>query len=671
MYKKILILFLFLGPELVMAQSSSSLLDSVRFYRGEAQKGSYSLNEQIKHVQKAIAFSRQYNKDSTLLKSRRLLATLYLQKRDVDTLLKINRDNLALANKINDSVAVGYISNVLGWCHSSKVKSDSAYYYYYNASKVFSNLNMEQNYAEALLNMANIQFEEKDYLGAESNAIRSVRLFQKFPKTEYNLDALWSIYNLLGILSDALGLYDNAIEYHEKALTYSDQIEDHSLYTLYSKSNIALIYKEQEKYKEAIQIYKELFEKEEELLKDLSNYALILSDYAFIKHLSGDFSDKEIKTMLSKSYKISDSIQDGFSIMTVSLNASEYYLDKKQKDSALLFANRAYTLAKETNSNDVTLKSLLLKSKIESPEKAKEYLKSYVAINDSLQDKERAIRNKFARIEFETDNLKERNKQIARERMWLIVLSASLVFTLILLYIIISQRAKNKELQLVQQQQEANEEIYNLMLSQQDKIDEARVIEKKRISEELHDGILGRLFGTRLSLDSLNMVSTDEAITNRSKYIEELKNIEHDIRKVSHELNTDFVSGSSFYNIIKSLVETQCVAYGLEFDLKNDDSIDWDNVSNKTKIHYYRILQESLQNIYKHANATKVEISFKQKNNVICLQVSDNGSGFDVSRARKGIGLKNIASRVTEIDGKLTIESNQENRTTITVSVPV
>ena len=77
-----------------------------------------------------------------------------------------------------------------------------------------------------------------------------------------------------------------------------------------------------------------------------------------------------------------------------------------------------------------------------------------------------------------------------------------------MIYIILAQRAKNKELKFAKQQQETNEEIYNLMLSQQDKVDEARALEKKRISEELHDGILGRLFGTRLSLDSLNMANS-------------------------------------------------------------------------------------------------------------------------------------------------------------------
>ena len=136
-----------------------------------------------------------------------------------------------------------------------------------------------------------------------------------------------------------------------------------------------------------------------------------------------------------------------------------------------------------------------------------------------------------------------------------------LLISALLIYIIITQRSKNKQLRFVQKQQEANEEIYNLMLLQQDKIEEARVIEKKNISQELHDAVLRRLFGTRLSLDSLNMASSEEAINTRSKYIQDLKKIEEDIRKVSHELNTDFIGGSGFLSIIKTLLENQIMAY--------------------------------------------------------------------------------------------------------------
>jgi len=209
------------------------------------------------------------------------------------------------------------------------------------------------------------------------------------------------------------------------------------------------------------------------------------------------------------------------------------------------------------------------------------------------------------------------------------------------------------------------------MLSQQEKIEEARILEKKNISQELHDGILGRLFGTRLSLDSLNMASSEEAVKTRERYIQDLKKIEEDIRKVSHELNTDFISGSGFVDIIKTLLETQTETYELEYEFDYDDSINWEDLSNKNKIHMYRIIQESIHNIYKHANATLIKIGIQLKNNVILLTIIDDGAGFDVDKAKSGIGLKNINSRVTEINGEISIHSNKGQGTTVQIQVPV
>jgi signal transduction histidine kinase len=645
-------------------------LDSIYYYRNLADKSSSSENR-IAYAKYAIKLSVATKQDSTILKSKRLLATLYLRDRNVDSIFSLNHEILKLANKLQDSIAIANITNVLGWYHSEKMQIDSSYYYYFKASKGFRKINEVKKEALTLYIMSDIQFNQRDYIGCEQNAVASIKLYQNLPETDENLDYLWALHNLIAIASDELGLYDKAIEYHEKALTFSDKIQDNFIYTLYSNSNIALIYKELKQYDKALKIYEGLFRNKEILLEEPNNYALILGDYAYIKHLSTSFNNDEIEEMFSEAYHISDSLKDSYSTMSISLNASEFYKDVKNKDSALFFANTAYNLAKETNTNDVILESLMLKSNLEDASNAKNYLTEYVNLSDSLQNKERAIRNKFARIEFETDQIVERSKQIAKERLWLLILSIGLIFTLLLLYIIITQRTKNKELKFNQQQQETNEEIYNLMLSQQDKIDEARVAEKKRISQEMHDGILGRLFGIRLSLDSLNMNTQTEAIETREKYLNDLKEVEQDIRKVSHELNTDFVSGSNYISIIKTLLETQTAAYKLSYVLRNDDNIDWDSISNKTKIHYYRIIQETLQNIYKHANATEVHISFKQKNNVICLSISDNGHGFDVNKARKGIGLKNINSRVSEINGELEINSTIDSGTELIIKAPI
>lgn len=118
------------------------------------------------------------------------------------------------------------------------------------------------------------------------------------------------------------------------------------------------------------------------------------------------------------------------------------------------------------------------------------------------------------------------------------------------------------------------------------------------------------------------------------------------------------------------MIETQTTAYKLNHSFTDDGNIQWDVVSNKDKIHIYRILQELLHNIHKHAQANQVNISITSKNNVICLTIEDNGQGFDVSKAKSGIGIKNMKARIAELKGDFNINSERNKGTKIRIEVP-
>src|SRR5690606_36466519 len=139
----------------------------------------------------------------------------------------------------------------------------------------------------------------------------------------------------------------------------------------------------------------------------------------------------------------------------------------------------------------------------------------------------------------------------------------------------------------------------------------------------------------------------------------------------SHELNTHCVAESALVDIINTLVETQTAIYNLKYKIEHDGAINWDEISNKNKIHIYRIVQETLHNVYKHAKAQNINISFNLKNNVIWLIIEDDGSGFDVNKTKSGIGLKNIKSRIKDINGTINITSEKQKGTTIQVNIPI
>ncbi|WP_157724018.1 tetratricopeptide repeat-containing sensor histidine kinase [Winogradskyella sediminis] len=606
-----------------------------------------------------------------ILKANRSLSTGYFYLQEYDKYVSLNRANLDLAKKINDSTAVTVAGSNLGSYYRYTQQNDSAYFFYSKALKFYDSKEVSEEKANALFYSADLQQMAKIYTAAEDDAVKALSILNRLPETEYRLDMYWSLYNLLAINSNELENHDKAIEYYEQSIKYAKMMQDGFINEIYSINNKANVYRKIGRYNEAIDLYESLLPlKSKYEDEDPTFYAVLLNHINKAKFASNDYDFKILEGEYKNAYKIIKRLDDEVTLMHFSLDLSEFYLNNGYNDSVVKYGEHALDIAKKVGSNQTRLEALLNMSMAVNGDKARPLLIEHIQLTDSFRAEDLKVRNKFARIKFDTEQIEAENKQISKENVYLLILSMGLLLTVILVYIVISQRAKNRKLKLIQVQQKANEDIYNLMLSQQDKVDEARAKEKTRVSKELHDGVLGSLFGVRLSLDSINFNEGKEAMMARAKYISQLKTIEHDIRKISHELNTDFISGSSFMDIITTLIESQTHAYNLEHKFTYTDDINWDLVSNKMKINIYRIIQESMQNIYKHANANVITICVSLEKNLICLDVVDDGSGFDISKSKKGIGLKNMRSRVSDINGTINFTSQLGTGTTVNVKIP-
>jgi len=653
------------------ASAQEKLLDSINELIELSVNKKETLESRLKYALKSAKIANSTQRDSIILLANRNLSLMYFYTEAYDKYTGINKSNIELAQKLDDSSAVTIAASNLGSFYRFTEKNDSSYYYYSKALKFYRNNEISEGKATALLFLADIQQIEKLYVGAEEAAVKSILILNRLPKTQRTLNKLWNAYNLMGIISRELGNYPKSIEYFEKSNDYAKLVDDGFIYQVYSINNKAWVYRKMGDFEKSIELYESLIPLRPKYeAEDPTFYPTIIDNIADAQLESGNYDFDTVKNKFQEVYAIAQKMDNDILKMNVAIDLSKLYSEKNLYDSVDKYANEALKIAASVSANEVKQEALLILSEINENEKGKYYLREHIRLTDSLLSVDRNVRNKFARIEFETDKIEEENERISLQRMWLLIVSSVLLVTLFLLYVIITQRTKNKELQFEKDQQKANEEIYNLMLSQQDKVDEARANEKKRISQEMHDGILGRLFGTRLSLDSLNFSEGKEAIQNRATYIKELMAIENDIRKISHDLNTDFVSGSGFMDIVSELIEKQTNAYQLKYQFDYTDDVSWEMVSNKNKINIYRIIQESLQNIYKHANAEAVKISFQLKKNVILLSIIDDGDGFDVNKSKKGIGIKNINARVNDLEGTVDIKSKINEGTTITIKIP-
>lgn len=238
--------------------------------------------------------------------------------------------------------------------------------------------------------------------------------------------------------------------------------------------------------------------------------------------------------------------------------------------------------------------------------------------------------------------------------------------------IIISQRIKNQRLKFKQQQQETDREIFNLMLAQSGKLEEGKQLEQKRVSQELHDGILGQMLGIRLVLSGLNNKTDEKAIVQRRELIKKLQDVEEEVRTISHELNdASYEKIHNFIHSIQDLITSFEDSTGIKCHFDYDSLTDWDQLNGELKINIYRIVQESLQNGVKHAQCKNLSINFYKSDSNLQITIEDDGKGFDVKKGKSGIGLKNIDSRTKKMGGNWNIKSKIGIGTKITVQFPV
>lgn len=574
-----------------------------------------------------------------------------------------------------DTLGVAKSLYYIGDYHYSKFNTDSAYFYYTKAEKTYLATANEEDILRLKFNKANVLFLEKDFLGCEIAVIDIIKIAKEKNRTRLIHDC----YNTLGNALSSLNDWKSALEYYNRAFAMTAELkEDPQYLILQAQTNnyIGIVYQKQKKYGIAANYFKKALTND-----DLKNsvpylYTSIVNNLAYSNLNLGNISSV---SQFNEALQINDNINYIPGLVTSKLNLSEYYLTLKDTTKAIAYSKEALQKAHENRLFEDELRSLKLLAKIDLS-KAITYNNRFIKLTDSLQNNERATRNKFARIEFETDEILVEKKIIETEKdkisnqRWVILgFSALTLLVMGLLYVARMQRAKNKELQLEQEKQKANEEVYSLMLDQQSRVNAGRDAEKKRISQELHDGVMSKLTSTRLNLFVLSKRTDEDTIKKCLDHIANIQNIEKEIRAISHDLAKDiFATKDSFKMIMEGLFEEQNeLSTTTHFKLEINDAIHWDAIASIIKMNLYRIFQESIQNVNKYAKATEVIASITQFENEIHADICDNGVGFDTTKTKEGIGLKNMKTRMKSINGLLEVQSVINKGTHINLIIPI
>ena len=192
--------------------------------------------------------------------------------------------------------------------------------------------------------------------------------------------------------------------------------------------------------------------------------------------------------------------------------------------------------------------------------------------------------------------------------------------------------------------------------------------ERLEIGKELHDNIGQQLTTIKLFLDLANSTAdeTTQVMLNRSlRNVTELIN---EVRSMSRSLVPPTLKDLGFIDSVNDLIESlRCTAVEVELDYYEFDE---DKIPDNKKLALYRIIQEQLNNIIKHARAKQVSIILRLTAHNVLLQIKDDGMGFEFEKVKRGLGLSNIHNRAELFGGKALFTSSPGNGCEMNVSLP-
>ncbi len=577
----------------------------------------------------------------------------------------INKVKIVSEKKDNQFyLSKGYYG--IGYCFYKKGEIQKAQKYIYAAIPIALKSDNFQTLALAYNQLGLIKNNDSDYQTAIKLFLKSLKISEKNGLSEKSF-ALKNLGNLFLSQNDTV----QAIKYYQEDYQYT---KDKNLVPeqFGSCNNLGLIMRKKnpalalEYFKKALSIAQKLDNKRWQYDIYINLSVLLMSDNQF-KNFNQTLS------YLNSAKLLIEDIGDPNLYFLYYYNLGGYYYKKKQYPEAINYYLKAEKTAENTEipldykiSLMDDLSTVLEKNK--EYEKAYHYQKTYHKLQDSIfsTEKVKNINEIITKYEVGKKNdqiqILNKQKELQEKKNKLVVITSLLsIFILIgLLYFGYKRSQFQKKLNL----QEKEKILKEQELKEMSALINGQNIERNRIAKDLHDGVAGDLAGIKLLLAQENTYLKNE---NLQKIQENLSEVFQEIRKISHNLSINNIKEKTLKNLLSDLKENYQQRNEFSFDVYIYPENAIDDLDEIKKLNIYRILQELLHNISKHAKATEVELSINRHHNDMNIIVADNGVGFDIYK--KGIGLKNIEERLKIISGEMNIQSEMNKGTSVIIDI--
>lgn len=330
--------------------------------------------------------------------------------------------------------------------------------------------------------------------------------------------------------------------------------------------------------------------------------------------------------------------------MTNNLNynffLSKIYYKNGATDSAYFHLNRLFNLEKKSNYNKINEAVSAIEVELDTEKKEKQI----------IIEQQRATKN----------------------RNWLIAATLALIFGSGIAILLQKNTAKKR--QLAEQKAQLEQQKVESLLKEQELLSIDAMIagqekERQKVANELHDD-LGSLMATvKLHFENVKVDEKDPAMKNAQNLLEKAY---QKIRGMAHSKNSGVMANQGLLPAVKKMAKIINATNSLNVSVEDFGLAD--RMENSLELTIFRIIQELVANIIKHAEATKANIQFTQHEDKLNIIVEDNGKGFDMSvvnRNESGMGIGSIEKRIEHLEGSFTVDSVLGKGTSILIDIPV
>ncbi|MBS1730119.1 MAG: sensor histidine kinase [Bacteroidetes bacterium] len=536
------------------------------------------------------------------------------------------RKGLAIAVHLNDSIAMGKFYQTLAGSFYFKGIYDSTASYYY----------------------------------------RSVELLEK--KNAFT-DLAYT-YNGLAKLFRKTGNYERAHQFYDKAMDLFVRLKDkRGISLIYNESGV--VYEYEKNYAAALQNYQSSLEICKQLNDQLGiSYAMNFMAGVYV--IQENFKEAEKNNLAALA--IREKLKDTLSIALIYTDLGAMYLAEKNYEKAKSSYLKSIDLIAPKNYPDLMMinyKELAdIATANNDPMQALQYFKKSADLKDSIYKISSAKQVEELSAKYETA---EKEKQILHQQLEITKRNYWITGFIALLILLSALGFSWYRRYSLKQQSK----LQSAIITQQSLTTQAVIVaeenERKRIAGDLHDGIGQMMSAAKMNLSALESeihFESEKQKRNYEKIVSLVDESCREVRTVSHNMMPNALMAGSLPEALNKFIDR---LYRNEVQIQlHTEGMD-KGIDANTSAVLYRIIQECVNNVLKHAQATRLDISILKDEDGVNATIEDNGVGFHTEDLNhfNGIGLKNILRRISYLKGKVDWHSKPGNGTLVAIYVPI